>query len=47
MATFMQKTQTGLTRIFARFGRKNDRLRHETDRQASHWYDCEVSSRGL
>ncbi len=49
MAKMMQTTQTGLTRILARFGRGNDRQNpgQGNDRRITHWYDCDVSSRGL
>jgi hypothetical protein len=47
MTKMIEKTQTNLTRIFARFGRSNDRPARGKDSHASHWYDCDVSSRGL
>lgn len=53
MKNIMQTTQTGLTRILARFGRNNDRKddrqnpQHGNDWRKGHWYDCDVSSRGL
>jgi hypothetical protein len=48
MAKVMQTTRTGLTRIFASFGRRNDRQDppRRGDQRSDHWYDCVVSSRG-
>jgi hypothetical protein len=51
MAKIIETTQTGLTRIFTRFGLNHDRpnLRPGagSDGNGRRWYDCDVSARGL
>jgi len=49
MLKVMQTTQSGLTRILARFGRKHDRLepRRDDGRDALAWYESDMCSRGL
>jgi hypothetical protein len=44
VAQIIKSTQTGLTRIFAKFGRTNQR---QNPASGNHWYDCDVCSRGL
>jgi hypothetical protein len=49
MLKMMDTTQSGLTRIFAQFGRRHDRLepRRDNARDAVRWYESDVCSRGL
>jgi hypothetical protein len=49
MAKIIRTTQTGLTRVFARFGRRNGHQdpRQRDEWQKAHWYESDVCSRGL
>ncbi len=44
MRKIIKASQTGLTRIFARFGRTNGR---KSTSPELYWYEYEASSRGL
>lgn len=51
MATIMETTRTGLTRILARFGRKTvphpERSNDHDEKRGNRWCDGDVHTRGL
>jgi hypothetical protein len=48
MAQTSKAIQTGITRIFARFGRKTRKQNPSQEgRPETRWYESDISSRGL